>query len=469
MLDLIEITRGDTAYACTHIYEWNGDLTFYFNGSGYTGLTPQTGDKLTIGAGLLVTNRSNIDYTTSEDISFTYDGVRWIKDGVTVTEISWPSSIAASDWNSDTEVRIPSNLENNNEQQLTYSSGMLGLVEITRGDTTFACSHIYEWGGKITFYFNGSGYTGKSAPMAGDVLTIGAGLIVTNKNGITYYNPETISYVCDGVGWIQPREIPDRDYESLTPITIESITTTDIVGNKTDSVFYINTTSSNTQDFGDADYDETYTMLPYISFVYPNGNIGDVWCVRVNGSVARLFIHEPGSQTNLNANTIPEGGVLTIRAGFGILATEALQEDISFVYNGEEFVELVAPDSADDYTIATPNNTTVKVGEDLQIVVDDGDTINAYYRYSVSDTSIATISSLGVLRGVKAGTVTVSVWYGDFEAKRSILSSRLWNRTTSRASKSSRISTRSASPWRPPIGRAATTSGRLSSSRAAMC
>ena len=417
MLDLIEITRGDTAYACTHIYEWNGDLTFYFNGSGYTGLTPQTGDKLTIGAGLLVTNRSNIDYTTSEDISFTYDGVRWIKDGVTVTEISWPSSIAASDWNSDTEVRIPSNLENNNEQQLTYSSSMLGLVEITRGDTTFACSHIYEWGGKITFYFNGSGYTGKSAPMAGDVLTIGAGLIVTNKNGITYYNPETISYVCDGVGWIQPREIPDRDYESLTPITIESITTTDIVGNKTDSVFYINTTSSNTQDFGDADYDETYTMLPYISFVYPNGNIGDVWCVRVNGSVARLFIHEPGSQTNLNANTIPEGGVLTIRAGFGILATEALQEDISFVYNGEEFVELVAPDSADDYTIATPNNTTVKVGEDLQIVVDDGDTINAYYRYSVSDTSIATISSLGVLRGVKAGTVTVSVWYGDFEAK----------------------------------------------------
>ena len=417
MVDLIKIARGETEYACSHIYEWNGELSLYFNDSGYTGLDSQKGDTLTIGAGLLVSNKNNIDYTVSEEIVYTFDGVRWVKGNIAVTEIIWPSLLAAGDWNSETEVRIPSNLEKNNQAQLTYSSDMLSLVKIMRGDQVFACTHIYEWGGKITFYFNNSGYAGKTAPQSGDILTVNAGLAVTNKNGITYVTSESVSWVCDGVGWVQPREIPDRDYENLNTITIDSVTTVDTVGNKNDSIIYINTTSSNKKDFGDDNYDDIYLMLPYISFVYPNGNIGDVWCVRVNGGVARLFIHEPGSQTNINVNTLPEGGVLTIRAGFGILETEALKENVSFVYNGESFVKLVAPKSSDDYSIATPDKTVIKVGEDLKIEINDDDKITAYYRYSVDDASIATISSLGVLRGVSEGTVTVSVWYGDLGVK----------------------------------------------------
>ena len=83
------------------------------------------------------------------------------------TEIEWPDIITTSDWSGNTELRIPSNLKNLNNQQLTYDNSMLGKVKITRGETTFACSHIYEWGGELTFYFNGSNYTGKT-PTAGD-------------------------------------------------------------------------------------------------------------------------------------------------------------------------------------------------------------------------------------------------------------------------------------------------------------
>ena len=115
--------------------------------------------------------------------------------------------------------------------------------------------------------------------------------------------------------------------------------------------------------------------------------------------------------------TMPEGGVLTIRAGFGILATEALQEDVSYVYNGTGFVALNAPSSESDYEITTPNDTHIKVGQDLQIEVRAADGITAYFRYAVNNKEIATISSLGVLRGLSEGTVTVSVWYGNLPVK----------------------------------------------------
>ena len=262
MLGKVKITRGETTFACSHIYEWNGELTFYFNGSNYTGKTPQAGDVLSIDAGLQVSNKANNLYKTEEAISWTYDGTVWVKTDATATVISFPSSIAAGDWNSETEVRIPSNLQNNNQGGLTYSSSMLSLVKIVRGSQTFACSHIYEWGGKLTFYFNGSGYTGKTAPQPGDQLIISAGLQVTNKNGLAYYTTEEISYTCDGVGWVQDREMPDRDLSSLKEIEIESVTTTDSIGGEKDSVIFINTTSTNTADFGDDNYDDTYAILP---------------------------------------------------------------------------------------------------------------------------------------------------------------------------------------------------------------
>lgn len=429
----VTYTRGSAVATVGALHGDGSNIRMYFrspDGATFESGVSEEGDILTVGAGFAFEDGNGTTYTVAEDVVYRFDGGSWVKAsaGEYPTLITTEIGNVATNTSGNGTYPIVIEVETN-ASDLGYYGDMhleanqLAKATYTRGDASSTATYVYSHGKKVLFWFRSAEGMNlvEDRPEAGDVFTVSGDFrFVSNNSDYAdeYYRFEgALSYVFDGVGWIQPREIPDRDYESLTPITIESITTTDIVGNKTDSVFYINTTSSNAQDFGDADYDETYTMLPYISFVYPNGNIGDVWCVRVNGSVARLFIHEPGSQTNLNANTIPEGGVLTIRAGFGILATEALQEDISFVYNGEEFVELVAPDSADDYTIATPNNTTVKVGEDLQIVVDDGDTINAYYRYSVSDTSIATISSLGVLRGVKAGTVTVSVWYGDFEAK----------------------------------------------------
>ena len=306
---------------------------------------------------------------------------------------------------------------------MQLTEDLLSQVTYTRNGVSVNAVYAYSQSKSVLFWFRGTnGLTmAEDSPEPGDTITIGEGFrFVSNDNryaGEYYMFGEPLTYMFDGVAWVTPREIPDRDYASLTPITIDSVSTANPNGSESDTVFYITTTSSNDRVFDNSNYDDVYTVLPYFSFVYPNGNIADVWCARVDGKVIRLYIHEPGSQSNIGMATMPEGGVLTIRAGFGILNTEALQEDVSYVYNGTGFVALNAPSSESDYEITTPNDTHIKVGQDLQIEVRAADGITAYFRYAVNNKEIATISSLGVLRGLSEGTVTVSVWYGNLPVK----------------------------------------------------
>ena len=391
----------------------------------------EEGDILTLAAGFTFEDANGATYVVTETQSFRFDGGSWVKADAngeypTLVTAQVSGVTTSTDGNSSNPIAVAVGTNISRDELGSYGNmglqaNQLAKATYTRGNVTVSAAFVHSNGsGGVMFWFKSTdGLTlVEDTPEPGDILTVsGEFRFVSNNSAYAdrYYKfTGALSYVYDGVSWIAMREIPDRDYEGLTDLTISSVTTS---GAESDAVFFINTNSSNTQNFGDANYDDTYTVLPYLSFVYPNGNIGDVWYARVNGSVIRLFIHEPGTQSNINLNTIPEGGVLTIRAGFGILATEALKQDVSYVYNGTAFVPLVAPDSSDDYTIATPNNTAVKVGEDLQIEVTDADSITAYYRYSVSNTDIATISPLGVLRGVSQGTVTVSVWYGDLEVK----------------------------------------------------
>ncbi len=100
------------------------------------------------------------------------------------------------------------------------------------------------------------------------------------------YSAEDECWIRDGV------ELPDEpDISELDPIEIESVTVTDVVnGKNTDSTFFINSTSTNTQDFGDADYTAT-NIRSYITFTFPSGTETSPWYVERQG---RTPLHPPG-------------------------------------------------------------------------------------------------------------------------------------------------------------------------------
>ena len=433
MNEYITYTRG-TAQAVAGVLHRDGaKMRVYFKnpaGASFTNGVSQEGDILTIKQGFEFRDVNGITYVVSEDVSFRFDGGAWIKaDGGEYPDLV--SVIATgAETNSNGNSTYPIVVAVNTTAQslggfidMQLTEDLLSQVTYTRNGVSVNAVYAYSQSKSVLFWFRGTnGLTmAEDSPEPGDTITIGEGFrFVSNDNryaGEYYMFGEPLTYMFDGVAWVTPREIPDRDYASLTPITIDSVSTANPNGSESDTVFYITTTSSNDRVFDNSNYDDVYTVLPYFSFVYPNGNIADVWCARVDGKVIRLYIHEPGSQSNIGMATMPEGGVLTIRAGFGILNTEALQEDVSYVYNGTGFVALNAPSSESDYEITTPNDTHIKVGQDLQIEVKAADGITAYFRYAVNNKEIATISSLGVLRGLSEGTVTVSVWYGNLPVK----------------------------------------------------
>lgn len=433
MNEYITYTRG-TAQAVAGVLHRDGaKMRVYFKnpaGASFTNGVSQEGDILTIKQGFEFRDVNGITYVVSEDVSFRFDGGAWIKaDGGEYPDLV--SVIATgAETNSNGNSTYPIVVAVNTTAQslggfidMQLTEDLLSQVTYTRNGVSVNAVYAYSQSKSVLFWFRGTnGLTmAEDSPEPGDAITIGEGFrFVSNDNryaGEYYMFGEPLTYMFDGVAWVTPREIPDRDYASLTPITIDSVSTANPNGSESDTVFYITTTSSNDRVFDNSNYDDVYTVLPYFSFVYPNGNIADVWCARVDGKVIRLYIHEPGSQSNIGMATMPEGGVLTIRAGFGILNTEALQEDVSYVYNGTGFVALNAPSSESDYEITTPNDTHIKVGQDLQIEVKAADGITAYFRYAVNNKEIATISSLGVLRGLSEGTVTVSVWYGNLPVK----------------------------------------------------
>lgn len=433
MADLITYTRGTASATAGVIHRDGSNMSIYFKnptGVEFTNGVSLEGDILTIKSGFEFRDVNGITYVVSKDTAFRFDGGAWVKaeNGEYPKLVTVVATGAETNSNGNSSYPIVVAVNTNAEAlggfiDMKLNANQLAQASYTRDGVTVNAVYVYSHGKNVLFWFKGTqGMTLKEdSPEPGDVLTVTSSFrFVSNDNAHKdeYYKFEgTVKYMFNGVSWITPLEMPDRDYESLTPITVDSITTTAPSGSEADTVFYIKTTSSNTQVFENSNYNDVYVVLPYISFVYPNGNIADVWCARVSGNVIRLYIHEPGSQTNIGLRTIPEGGVLTVYAGFGILATEALQEDVSYVYNGTKFVPLVEPDSADDYTIETAADTHIKVGQDLKIEVKLAEGITAYCKYSVDNSQLATISPLGVLRGLKAGTVTVSVWYGDLAVK----------------------------------------------------
>lgn len=232
-LALVKITRGDTEYKASHVYEWNGCLTFYFNQSGYTGKTAQRGDLLTVGAGFTV-NHNGTTYVCKDGVKYIFNGLFWTKgDSLSEqTELELPETLDGSEWNAGgNEVRISSNIENKDVGSLNPVADALALIKVVRGETEFKASHVYGWSasdgkGRLTFYFNGTGYNGKN-PEKGDKLVIGKNFMITS-GGVEYVCTDGKAYIFNGDIWVD-----EADY-----VDYSKFTKTGIVADKTEITLY---------------------------------------------------------------------------------------------------------------------------------------------------------------------------------------------------------------------------------------
>ena len=197
--------------------------------------------------------------------------------------------------------------------------------------------------------------------------------------------------------------------KASTPLTIESMTTTDSINADTDSTFFVNTDSDNTAKNDAEGSDAMLAILPYVEFYFPDGTKGNVWACRLNGSVVRFFIKKQSGSGNINSGEIPAGSVFTIKAGFGITEDEYLAEEVSYVFNGTEFESLVEPE---DFEISVPK-LKMYVGTVMQISVTADESVNVIYQYYSASPETGTVDTAGRITATATGTLVIRVSWRD--------------------------------------------------------
>ena len=330
-LGKVRITRGETVYKASNVYGWENKLTFYFNGSGYNGQAAQRGDILTVDAGFAISKNGN-EYTSTTEKKYIFTGgTKWIAGSElpAETEIDFPETISVSAWNSDTEVRIPTGFAVKNTTNLNPTAEALALVKITRGDTEYKASHVYEWNGCLTFYFNQSGYTGKNA-QRGDLLTVGAGFTV-NHNGVTYVCAEGKNYIFTGAEWISGTELP----QEAEAFVLGDVSTT--------SGSQIEIASTQLLTGGD-EADLTVNAATNISMTAADGEVYTPSHIRqiVSRKTFKLYFNNAnGNGKKYSFASAAKGDLLTIKTGFAIKGNYNLEakEDINYIYTGSAWIQ----------------------------------------------------------------------------------------------------------------------------------
>lgn len=275
-LALVKVVSGDTTYNATNIYEWNGCLSFYFNNTGYTGKTAKRGDILSVGAGFTV-NHNGTTYVCADGIKYIFNGLFWVKGDTLAqqTELELPDTLDVSYWLKDTELRIPSNIENKNVENLNPAADALALVKIVGANKEYKAAYIYGWAGsdgkgRLTFYFNNTGYTGKT-PAKGDKLVIGKNFIITS-GGKEFVCTNGKTYVFNGSLWVDEEDYIDYDKLTKNGIDTKEKELTLYKGDEfvLPELFYTYTTEVKVPETVDAD-DVTIENAPDMNTVNENG------------------------------------------------------------------------------------------------------------------------------------------------------------------------------------------------------
>lgn len=275
-LALVKVVSGDTTYNATNIYEWNGCLSFYFNNTGYTGKTAKRGDILSVGAGFTV-NHNGTTYVCADGIKYIFNGLFWVKGDTLAqqTELELPDTLDVSYWSNNTELRIPSNIENKDVANLNPAADALALVKIVGANKEYKAAYIYGWAGsdgkgRLTFYFNNTGYTGK-APAKGDKLVIGKNFIITS-GGKEFVCTNGKTYVFNGSLWVDEEDYIDYDKLTKNGIDTKEKELTLYKGDEfvLPELFYTYTTEVKVPETVDAD-DVTIENAPDMNTVNENG------------------------------------------------------------------------------------------------------------------------------------------------------------------------------------------------------
>ncbi len=403
ILNYITFTFPDGAAGDVWYCRVNGSVARFFIRSGGTNLNINTlpvGSVITIKPGFRILATEAVQ----EEISFVYDGEEWseYKD----TAITAPTRISrVTKGNGNDSYPIALNVSTNmlNLGSLVGLKADTAKVTYTRGDKSVNVSIVQGYGSNLLMYFKSSSDLAltKDTPEKGDILKIEAGFTFESASGSCIYKT-SIDYV-----FVYGDDGFEADLSSFTDMKILSVTTTDPKNGNNDTVFFVNTDSSNEKDFGDPNYTDT-DILNYVTFTFPDGTKGNIHYCRVNKTVARFYIRKQDNSGNINK--VEKGSMLTFHKGFRILPGEALKEDVTYIYTGSEFQILKEPT---DFSIAADQKTTMIVGSTLQIRVEAEEGVNVNYSYKVSDDKIATIDYKGKLNAIKAGKVTVTVSYKD--------------------------------------------------------
>ena len=313
-LALVKVVSGDTTYNATNIYEWNGCLSFYFNNTGYTGKTAKRGDILSVGAGFTV-NHNGTTYVCADGIKYIFNGLFWVKGDTLAqqTELELPDTLDVSYWSNNTELRIPSNIENKDVANLNPAADALALVKIVGANKEYKAAYIYGWAGsdgkgRLTFYFNNTGYTGKT-PAKGDKLVIGKNFIITS-GGKEFVCTNGKTYVFNGSLWVDEEDYIDYDKLTKNGIDTKEKELTLYKGDEfvLPELFYTYTTEVKVPETVDAD-DVTIENAPDMNTVNENGyqvtlKVGD-FSVNITVKVlAPTDIHVTGVAADLNWNKL---------------------------------------------------------------------------------------------------------------------------------------------------------------------
>ena len=313
-LALVKVVSGDTTYNATNIYEWNGCLSFYFNNTGYTGKTAKRGDILSVGAGFTV-NHNGTTYVCADGIKYIFNGLFWVKGDTLAqqTELELPDTLDVSYWSNNTELRIPSNIENKDVANLNPAADALALVKIVGANKEYKAAYIYGWAGsdgkgRLTFYSNNTGYTGKT-PAKGDKLVIGKNFIITS-GGKEFVCTNGKTYVFNGSLWVDEEDYIDYDKLTKNGIDTKEKELTLYKGDEfvLPELFYTYTTEVKVPETVDAD-DVTIENAPDMNTVNENGyqvtlKVGD-FSVNITVKVlAPTDIHVTGVAADLNWNKL---------------------------------------------------------------------------------------------------------------------------------------------------------------------
>ena len=248
-------------------------------------------------------------------------------------EIEWPTTFTADDWQGDRELRLPTGFVSKNQQSLNPSAEMLGKVKITRGQTTYACSHIYEWNGCLTFYFNNTDYTGKTAPQEGDVLGVDAGLSVV-QNGTTYVSTNAVSWTYNGELWLM-------NGVEIVPANVTSVTTNN--SGNTSYPLVVQANTDVTVSLGNnATLNTSATERAKVTLTR-GGVTLTAPLVRGHGQAIQGWFQST-SDVTLEVNTFVRGDIfriaedLTMQSGDGSV-TYQLTSAVAYIYDGTQWIE----------------------------------------------------------------------------------------------------------------------------------